>query len=87
MSYERSNADFTLFKVWNKAGRLLVFAVWVDDIITFGARADLDTLEADIILLHSRPKLSPYSMSMWATKLTSTVAMMALLPSNSHNRF
>jgi hypothetical protein len=48
MSYERSNADFTLFKVWNKAGRLLVFAVWVDDIITFGARADLDTLEADI---------------------------------------
>jgi hypothetical protein len=46
--YERSNADFTLFKVWNEAGRLLVFAVWVDDIIAFGARADLDTLEADI---------------------------------------
>lgn len=45
--YERSNADFTLFYVWNE-GRLLVFAVWVDDIIAFGAKADLDALEADI---------------------------------------
>jgi hypothetical protein len=31
--YERTNADFTLFKLWTKEGHLLVFAVWVNDII------------------------------------------------------
>jgi hypothetical protein len=46
--YERTNADFTLFKLWTKEGRLLVFAVWIDDIIAFRAKADLDTFEADI---------------------------------------
>jgi ribonuclease BN (tRNA processing enzyme) len=46
--YERTNADFTLFKSWTEEGHLLVFAVWVDDIIAFGTRADLDALKADI---------------------------------------
>jgi hypothetical protein len=48
--YECTNADFTLFKLWTKEGGFLVFAFWVDNIITFGAKAkaDLDTLEADI---------------------------------------
>ena len=46
--YERSNADFTLFKVWTEEGLLLVFAIWVDDILAFGTKADLDALEADI---------------------------------------
>jgi hypothetical protein len=40
--YERTNTDFTLFKLWTKEGRLLVFAVWFDDIIAFG------TIKADI---------------------------------------
>jgi hypothetical protein len=46
--YDRTNADFTLFKLWSKEGCLLVFAVWVNNIIAFGTKADLDTLEADI---------------------------------------
>jgi hypothetical protein len=46
--YERTNADFTLFKLWTKEDCLLVFAVWVEDIIAFGPKADLDALEADI---------------------------------------
>jgi hypothetical protein len=48
--YEGTNADFTLVKLWTKEGRLLFtrFAVWVNNIIAFGAKADLDTLEADI---------------------------------------
>jgi hypothetical protein len=46
--YERTNADFKLFKLWTKEGCLLVFAIWVNNIIAFGAKADLDAVEADI---------------------------------------
>jgi hypothetical protein len=46
--YEHTQADFTLFKVWNEEGHLLGFTVWVDDIIAFGTEEDLDAFEFDV---------------------------------------